>query len=200
MTIKTVLITLASTSILAGSGYAMAAPGQDAGPYLGVGTGFSSLENDREDVDNFIESGGRNYEIDDEDNSWKGFVGYQFNPYFSSEVFYADLGKTRLEGNDIANTELKSSAYGISVVGQLPITQWFTAFAKAGMAQWETDVDGNLGDARVDLEDNDGTDPVYGVGAQLNFNPFLVRAEYERYDFDSDYTIDSFSASVGWRF
>lgn len=63
-----------------------------------------------------------------------------------------------------------------------------------------SNVDGNLGDASVDLEDQDGTDPVYGVGAQFNFDPFLVRAEYERYDFDSDYKIDTFTASAGFRF
>ena len=86
------------------------------------------------------------------------------------------------------------------MVGQLPVTPWFTAFAKAGLAKWETDVDGNLGDANLDLKDNDGTDPVYGVGAQFNFDPFLVRAEYERYDMDSDYKIDTFTASAGLRF
>ena len=105
-----------------------------------------------------------------------------------------------LKGNGTANTDLESEAYGVSLVGKLPITQWFELFAKAGMAKWETDIDGNLGGASTDLEDNDGVDPVYGAGAQFNFKPFLVRAEYERYDFDSDYQIDSFTASVGWQF
>ena len=50
------------------------------------------------------------------------------------------------------------------------------------------------------IDDNDGIDPVYGAGAQLNFHPLLLRAEYERYDFDSDYEMDSFTASVGWQF
>lgn len=190
---------LASASLLAAS-TVLADPNEGQGPYLGAGTGFSSLKNDREDVDDFIESGGRNFELDDDDNVWKGFVGYQFTPYFAAEAFYADLGRTRLRGNDFANTDLESDAYGVSVIGQLPITSWFSAFAKAGMAQWKTDVDGNLGDANLDLQDNDGTDPVYGVGAQFNFDPFLLRTEYERYDFDSDYRIDTFSASVGWRF
>lgn len=200
MTPRTLFIaSLASTSLLAVSS-AMANSNQDSGPYFGIGTGFSSLENDRDEVDDFIENEVDDYDFDDDDNVWKGFVGYQFNPYFSTEAFYSDLGRTRLTGNDGANTDLESDAYGISVVGQLPITSWFTAFAKAGMAQWETDVDGNLGNANVDLQDNDGTDPVYGVGAQFNFDPFLVRTEYERYDFDSDYKIDTFTASVGWRF
>ncbi|MCG7598695.1 porin family protein [Halomonas sp. McH1-25] len=190
---------LASSVLYVAAPSAMAAPNGE-GLYLGVGTGFSSLKNDSDEVDDFIESGSEDFDIDDDDNSFKGFVGYEFNPYFATELFYADLGKTRLEGNDIASTDLESDAYGVSVVGQLPITSWFTAFAKIGVAKWETDVDGNLGGADLDLEDQDGTDPVYGVGAQLNFSPIFVRAEYERYDFDSDYQIDSVSASAGFRF
>ncbi|MBA2777618.1 porin family protein [Billgrantia kenyensis] len=168
--------------------------------YLGLGTGFSSLENDRDEVDNFIESGGRNFSIDDDGNVWKGFAGYQFNRYLAVEAFYADLGRVRLRGTDGASADLESTAYGASVVGQLPVTDWFTPFAKIGAASWETEVRGNLGDTDLTLQDNDGFDPVYGLGAQFNINPILIRAEYERYDFDSDYTIDTFTASVGLRF
>lgn len=194
-----VTASLASTALCAVVPPAMAAPNAE-GLYIGVGTGFSSLKNDDEEVDDFIEAGSEDFDIDDDDNSFKGFLGYEFNPYFATELFYADLGRTRLEGNNVANTDLESDAYGVSAIGQLPITSWFTAFAKVGIAKWNTDVDGNLGDASLDLEDQDGTDPIYGVGAQLNFSPLFVRAEYERYDFDSDYKIDNFSASAGFRF
>ncbi|MEA3250745.1 MAG: porin family protein [Pseudomonadota bacterium] len=200
MKIRPLLTASLTTSALVAAAPSVLAADAGEGLYLGIGTGFSSLKNDNDDVDNFIESGVEDFDIDDDDTVFKGFVGYEFNPYFATEVFYSDLGKTRLEGNDGANTDLESSAYGVSAVGQLPITSWFTAFAKAGIAKWETDVDGNLGGLSADLEDQDGTDPVYGVGAQLNFDPFLVRAEYERYDFDSDYKIDTLTASVGWRF
>lgn len=199
MKLRTLLTASFASTALCAASSAMAAPNAD-GLYLGVGTGFSSLENDDDDVGDFIESGSEDFDVDDDDNVFKGFVGYEFNRFFATELFYADLGRTRLEGGDGANTDLESDAYGVSAVGQLPITSWFTAFAKAGIAKWDTDVDGNLGDASFDLEDQDGTDPVYGVGAQFNFDPFLVRAEYERYDFDSDYKIDTFTASAGFRF
>jgi len=170
------------------------------GLYLGVGAGFSSLKNNDSDVGNFIESGSDDFNIDDDDNVYKAFVGYEYNRYFATEAFYADLGKTRLKGNDGSNTDLDSKAYGLSLVGKLPVTDWFELFAKAGMAKWEANVNGHLGNASAQLDDNDGIDPVYGAGAQLNFHPMLIRAEYERYDFDSDYKIDSFTASVGWQF
>ena len=200
MTIKTLLAASVATSTwVVFTPNAMAAPNPE-GLYFGVGTGFSSLENDDDDIDDFIESGSEDFDVDDDDNTFKGFVGYNFNRYFATEAFYSDLGRVKLKGNGTANTDLESEAYGVSLVGKLPITQWFELFAKAGMAKWETDIDGNLGGASTDLEDNDGVDPVYGAGAQFNFKPFLVRAEYERYDFDSDYQIDSFTASVGWQF
>ncbi|WP_148253870.1 porin family protein [Aidingimonas lacisalsi] len=200
MQLKTVLAASLASSTLLGATSLMAAPDELEGFYFGAGTGFSSLENDRDDVDDFVEAGAEDYDMDDNDNVWKGFVGYEFTPYFATELFYSDLGRTRLEGNNGANTDLESDAYGVNLIGQLPVTSWFTAFAKVGMADWETDVDGNLGNANIDLKDNDGTDPVYGVGAQFNFDPFMVRTEYERYDFDSDYQIDTFTASAGWRF
>ncbi|MBW6391143.1 porin family protein [Billgrantia antri] len=194
-------VTLASTTLLFATGaQAQANAPHERYAYLGLGTGFSSLENDRDDVDNFIESGSSDFDLDDDDNVWKGFAGYQFNRYLAAEAFYADLGRVRLRGTDGANSDLESTAYGASLIGQFPITSWFTPFAKVGAASWETDVDGNLGDTSVDLEDNDGFDPVYGLGAQFNLNPVLIRAEYERYDFDSDYTLDTFTASVGLRF
>ncbi|KAA0013658.1 porin family protein [Billgrantia pellis] len=201
MTRHTLLtITFASTSLLIASAHAQSNAPHERYAYLGVGTGFSSLENDREEVDNFIDAGASDFDLDDDDNVWKGFVGYQFNRYMAVEAFYTDLGRVQLRGNDVANTDLESTAYGASLVGQLPLTSWFAPFAKIGAAKWETDVDGNLGDASLDLEDNDGVDPVYGLGAQFTFSPVLIRAEYERYDFDNDYTIDSFTASVGLRF
>lgn len=201
MKLKTlVAASCASTVMIAFAPSVLAAPNAD-GLYLGVGTGFSSLKNDRDEVSDFVSDGVEDFDPDDDDdNVFKGFVGYEFNPYFATELFYADLGRTRWQGGENANTDLESKAYGVSAVGQLPITSWLTLFAKAGIAKWKTDVDSNLGGLDVDLDDQDGTDPVYGVGAQFNFDPFLVRTEYERYDFDSDYQIDTFTASAGFKF
>ena len=170
------------------------------GLYLGAGTGFGSLENDQDEVADFVEGGVEDFDIDDDDNVTKLFVGYDLNRYLAAEAFYSDLGQVRLRGNDFANAELESKAFGASLVGKLPLTDWFTLFGKAGLAHWETEINGNIGNFQHRLSDQDGTDPVYGAGAQFQLDPLLLRAEYERYDFDSDYTVDAFTASVGWRF
>ncbi|WP_227368176.1 porin family protein [Halomonas sp. M20] len=188
----------ASTLMIAFAPSILAAPNAD-GLYLGIGTGFSSLKNNRGEVSDFISDGVEDFDPDDDDdNVFKGFVGYEFNPYFATELFYADLGRTRWQGGENVNTDLESRAYGVSAIGQLPIASWLTLFAKAGIAKWNTDVKSNLSGS--DMDDQDGTDPVYGVGAQFNFEPFMVRTEYERYDFDNNYKIDTFTASAGFKF
>ncbi|WP_028490903.1 porin family protein [Thioalkalivibrio sp. ALJ15] len=171
------------------------------GLYMGLGTGFSSLKNDSDEVADFIGSGTSDYSIDDDDNVWRGFVGYNFNRYLAVEGFYTDLGEVHLRGDqDGAHSSVRSTAYGASVLGKLPIGSYVEAFAKVGAAKWDADVRGNLGDEGRTLRSQDGFDPVYGVGMQVNLNAFMIRAEYERYDFDSDYKMDAFTASLGWRF
>ncbi|WP_026280592.1 porin family protein [Thioalkalivibrio sp. ALE9] len=194
-------VAVAASGLLVPQGVMADPSDRSEGLYMGLGTGFSSLKNDRDEVADFIGSGASDYRLDDDDNVWRGFVGYNFNPYVGVEGFYSDLGKVKLRGDEQgAHTDIKSSAYGASVLGKLPIGQHFEFFAKAGLAKWDADVRGNLGDESLTLRNNDGVDPLYGVGAQVKLDRFLIRAEFERYDFDSDYKIDAFTASLGWRF
>lgn len=99
MKLRTLLTaSFASTALLAAAPSAFAAPNAD-GLYLGIGTGFSSLENDDNDVDNFISNGAEDFDLDDdEDNVFKGFVGYEFNPYFATEIFLCRSGSYAPEG------------------------------------------------------------------------------------------------------
>ncbi|MFD2437080.1 outer membrane protein [Modicisalibacter luteus] len=116
-------------------------------------------------------------------------------------MFYTYLGRIRFEDSSGASSDFESSAYGMSAVGQMAFSPWLTAFAKAGIARWDSNLEGNLDDGtRFELEGHKGTNPVYGFGAQFDFSPFLLRTEYEYYDVDSDYRVDTFTASAGFRF
>ncbi|WP_110648304.1 outer membrane beta-barrel protein [Salinicola peritrichatus] len=168
------------------------------GLYVGIGGGYGKVQSSDSEVGKFADASGGNYHIDDDDSVYKAFVGYEYNRYFATEAFYADLGKPNIiRGGNVV--DLKSKAYGLSLVGKLPIAAGFELFAKAGLARWDVDARGDLGDGN-DLDDNDGIDPIYGAGVQFHYQHFLVRTEYERYDFDSDYKIDAYTASVGWQF
>ncbi|QEM81987.1 porin family protein [Halomonas binhaiensis] len=170
----------------------------ESGPYIGAGVGFSSQQNDDDDIDEFIDAGTSDFDVDDEDNVWKVYGGYNFNRYLGVEAFYTDLGTVKIKEHGRANANLDSTAYGANVVGKLPITDWFSPYAKVGAAHWETDVHGNLGNDRT--VNKDGTGMVYGVGAEFQLAPVILRTEYERYDLDKRFTVDAFTASVGMRF
>ncbi|OLO04191.1 MULTISPECIES: outer membrane beta-barrel protein [Salinicola] len=181
----------------------LAAPAAQAanadGLYLGIGGGYGEVQGSDSDIGKFAGAGGETYRVDNDDSVYKAFVGYEYNRYFATEAFYTDLGEANLiRGGNVV--DLKSKAYGLSLVGKLPVGAGFELFAKAGMARWETDASGNLGATSGDLDDNDGIDPVYGGGVQFHYQHLLLRTEYERYDFDSDYQIDTYTASVGWQF
>ncbi|GHB10495.1 outer membrane beta-barrel protein [Salinicola rhizosphaerae] len=179
----------------------LAAPAAQAanadGLYLGIGGGYGDVQSSDGEMGNFAGATG-NYHADHDDSVVKAFVGYEYNPYFATEAYYADLGKPNLiRGGNVV--DLKTRAYGLNLMGKLPVGAGFELFAKAGLAKWNVDADGNLGNGS-NLEDNDGIDPVYGAGVQFHYQHLLLRTEYERYDFDSDFKLDAYTASVGWQF
>ncbi|SFH45889.1 porin family protein [Modicisalibacter xianhensis] len=174
----------------------------DSKDNLFVGTGVGTQGNSGQtSMDEALASRPDRPAFKDDQNVFKGFVGYDFTPYFAAEMFYTYLGRIRFEDSAGASSDFESSAYGMSAVGQMALSPWLTAFAKAGLARWDSRLEGNLDDGtRFELEGHEGTNPVYGIGAQLDFSPFLLRTEYEYYDVDSDYRVDTFTASAGFRF
>ena len=169
---------------------------------LFVGTGIGTQGSDNQaSMNEVFASRPDRPAFEDDSNVFKGFVGYDFTPYFAAEMFYTYLGRVRFEDSSGASSDFESSAYGMSAVGQMAFSSWLTAFAKAGIARWDNNLEGNLDDGtRFELEGHEGTNPVYGIGAQLDFSPFLLRTEYEYYDVDSEYRVDTFTASAGFRF
>ena len=148
---------------------AFGANAQDKGFYAGAGVGQS-----------FVDEGA----YDDEDTAFSVFGGYQFNKYFGLEAGYADFGKIEAEGTGAAFEG--DSAY-LTAVGTLPITDRFSAYAKAGLHRWNVDtaLPGLTGN-----NDDSGSDPTYGVGVQYRFTDRVaLRGEYSRFeieDLDAD--------------
>jgi hypothetical protein len=83
--------------------------------------------------------------------------------YFGLEAGYVDFGKIEAEVTDAA---LEGDSAYLTAVGTLPITEKFSAYAKAGLHRWnvDTSLPGLTGS-----DDDSGTDPTYGVGAQYRF-------------------------------
>ena len=141
---------------------AFSANAQDHGFYAGAGVGQS-----------FVDEG----PYDDEDTAFSVFGGYQFNKYFGLEAGYADFGKIEPQGLGPA---LEADTAYLTAVGTLPITDSFSAYAKAGFHNWNLDADlpGVTGNT-----DDSGTDPTYGVGVQYRFTDNVaLRGEYSRFE------------------
>ena len=81
-----------------------------------------------------------------------------------------------------AGRALEADTAYLTAVGSVPITDKFSAYAKAGFHAW------NLDDAIPGLtgnNDDSGTDPTYGVGVQYRFTDNLaLRGEYSRFEME----------------
>jgi OOP family OmpA-OmpF porin len=132
-------------------------------------------------------------DCDDEDTSWKIFGGWELNRNFAFEAAWVDLGEI---SGSIGGSSVSAEADGWTLAGKgmLPINEQFGVFGKFGMIMW--DVEG--GGAASGLDD-DGTDLIYGLGAQYMFTDrFGIVGEWEWYDIDGD--VDLFSIGALLKF
>jgi OOP family OmpA-OmpF porin len=156
---------------------AFGANAQDKGFYAGAGVGQS-----------FVDEG----VYDDEDTAFSVFGGYEFNPYIGVEAGYVDFGKVQADKR--MGPELEGDTAYLTAVGTLPITDSFSAYAKAGFHSWNLDSD------LVSNSDDSGTDPTYGLGVQYRFTDRLaLRGEYSRFEAE-DADVDLASVQVRFDF
>ena len=128
---------------------------------------------------------------DDEDTSWKIFGGWEFNRNIAIEAAWVDFGE--ISGSiDGSKVSAEGDGWLLAGKGTLPLNEQFGVFAKFGMIMW--DVEG--GGAASGLDD-DGTDLIYGLGAQYMFTDrFGVVGEWEWYDIDNDVDVFSIGALI----
>jgi len=173
---------------------------QHVGWYLGAGAGQGEMEvigHDRSEkvaqqltalsIDATQVSGGE----DDGTDTYKVFVGYQFDEYWLLEGSWQDLGDTdgtfqaTLSDNSVINGEIESEykAAALTVIAQYPVFERTTLMIKLGAHHWEQKfkLKGNDG-SNVSDKDN-GTDYIYGVGVGVDLNDsFSMRLEWERFN------------------
>lgn len=102
----------------------------------------------------------------------KLYGGWRAHPNFSAELSAMRLG--RLAG---PLGSAKADGYALDALGLLPLTNQWSAFARAGLAQVKTRVPG-----ASDRE----TVPKFGAGAQVLLGAgWALRGEWERYRLDA---------------
>jgi OOP family OmpA-OmpF porin len=164
----------------------------DSGWYGGASVGQSRAKiDDPRIIGGLLQDGFTTNSIndDDRDTGYKLFGGYQFNPNFSLEGGYFDLGKFGFTANTTPagtlNGNIRLRGLNLDAVGFLPITEKFSAFGRVGLDYADAS-DSFTGTGLVDVANPDPSkrDANYklGLGLQYNFNESLgMRVEAERY-------------------
>lgn len=175
----------------------------NTGPYVGGGIGeFAVTIEDIEGLTDAVK------DLDSDDSAWKVFFGWRFNPYFSLEADYIDLGTPRgdfdASGTSGAYTLDMSGVAGYAV-GTLPLGI-FELSGKVGYYFHDVTIDvdlNNIGPGNGDVigSDDSGEAWVYGVGAGLTFIDHInAKLEYELMDIDDFDDAYVLWLTGAWRF
>lgn len=160
-------------------------------PHVRAGIGGGQLQ--------FEEDG-----FDAHSTAWSIFAGFELNRYIAAEAGY-------FKGNSPQDDYLDEVAgiyefldvpnYGwhATAIGSWPIGESAVVYARAGAALWKAEGRYYINGVLIDSFEDDGVDPIYGLGVGLNIDNGLLRLEYTRtqiLDLDASYV----SLSAVWRF
>lgn len=160
-----------------------------AGGYIGASIGQAGVD--------FEAPGLPPTNFEEEDFAWKAFAGYDWEFTVISlgiEGGYVDLGAP---SGTVNLNQFEVDPNGWSGFGKLGFNLGpLGIFAKYGVIAWDADikVDG------VSLGSDDGTDPAYGVGADIGLGPVEIRAEYEIFDIEDTDDISMVSVGIVFSF
>ncbi|HEY0923313.1 OmpA family protein [Rheinheimera pacifica] len=181
----------------------------------GMNIGKSSANIDTASIRASLENNGfdvSNIDKDSRNEGYKIYLGYQFGRYIALEGGYFDLGDFSFLADTVpatnfnGNTQLKG--WNLDLVGTLPLTERFSAFARIGVtrnsAETRFSSNGLISTARYNSDD-DYTKHKYGLGLQYDVSAaFTIRLEAERYRMNdlvgNDGDIDMYSLGLVYRF
>ena len=156
---------------------------------LGFGFGFSNIQNDNIDP--------VNGSFDERGTAVEGFVGYEFNRWLAVEAGYINGGNPAKEFVDGADRLEVKGFYG-TVVGSLPVTDVLSFYGRAGLFTWDAEATLSQDGVIFARGKDDGSDPIFGVGAAAEFEGAQIRLEYRLAELD-DTDFNVVSLSVVWR-
>ena len=162
--------------------------------YVGAGLGLNTSDV----FDDIVCLPGAVCDFDDSSTGFKIFGGTRISENLAAEFFYADFGEFEATGTDGVTTErltADGSAFGASLLGIAPISANAEVFGKLGLAMWSADAAASSSGGGFASVSDDGTDILYGFGAQWRANQFSFRIEYEIFNLD-DTDVDSIGLSA----
>jgi len=139
------------------------------------------------------------FEVFDESaTGWKVFGGYRFTRRIAAEIGYLDTGdaEATIEGTDVT---LGATGSHVSVVASFPVGETFAFHARAGIINWEAELEIDDGEGGG-TSDANGQDLYWGAGGSFNFGEtWSLRLEYEVPEIE-DVDVSTISLSVLYRF
>ena len=183
--------------------------------YVNFGLGGLNVDTDEGRLLELIGDAGVNVtDVSFDTSSTTFFIrgGYEFNDYIALEGLYQDYRSTRtlLVGQVIDPDALPAilangipgsgDAYGASARFTLPLNKVWFIDARVGAMSWNSEKVLSFPDLdREIVQENSGTDPVYGLGMRFFVNhSFEIAAEYQYADFETK--TESYSLVLGYRF
>ncbi|MDL2357138.1 MAG: OmpA family protein [Pseudomonadota bacterium] len=160
--------------------------------YVGAGIGKSRANIDDARLIRSLTANGatlNSFTTDERDTGYKLYLGKQLNQYFAIEGGYFDLGKfgfnSTTSGNGVLNGDVGFRGANLDLVGQLPLSQRFSVFARAGMnyAKASPHFTGNRLFAVTNPNPSERKlNAKLGLGVEFKLSEALaLRAEVERY-------------------
>lgn len=184
------LLTLASLACLASTGALAQSPGGN--PYFGLSAGQSNTQFDGGRIATGVLPAGvaaGPLSEDKRGEAYKIFGGYQLGRNLGVEAGYFNLGTAGLSASTVPlgsfEGRFKAQGINLDLVGTLPLSESWSALARAGVQYARTTPDFNASGAAAPApgqRTTSGTNPKVGIGLQYAVGTtFLVRGEVERY-------------------
>ena len=140
------------------------------GFYAGAGIGITQIEDEDQ-----------GFSFEDNPFGWRLLAGYDFNANFGIEGSYINSGEAE---DDVAGepVEAELSAFTVSAVGIIPVSDAVQLFGKIGFYSGEQEV--TVFDITLD-EDEDGLTAGAGIRFGVS-DSFVIRGDFDWFDTDLD--------------
>ena len=201
-------------AVIAGC-FSASAAALEPGAYVGFGIGQAHSRIDDNRISQTLLGGGFTttaFTDDERDLGFKILGGYQFNPNFALEGGYTDLGQFDFTAQTLPagslRGEIRIKSLHLDLLGMLPLSDRFSAFARAGVNYAESKVHfTGTGLVTVPNPDREKREANFklGVGLEYELSRSLgLRVEAERYRINDAVgntgDIDLASAGLVYRF
>lgn len=159
----------------------MTANATTPGPYIMGQAGYANNHLGKKLTKTYNYDGPSSFKINNADLAGRLAVGYQFNPYFATELGYLRLanqkGKDDGSTGDAIGTEtLKQQAIDVAAKGIFPINDKFNVYGKLGVAYLTSTITSHFEGVKQNQNAWFGVAkhqwaPEVGIGASFNITP-----------------------------